>query len=79
MRGGEKPDVRVPAAPALSNQHSHRTRSAALPPHEFITLLGGMTRFAGQLFQSSNPQDRSGSSNGQDMTQPRAFNPQDVR
>jgi hypothetical protein len=27
----------------------------------------------------SNPQDRSGSSNRQDMTQPRSFNPQDMR
>jgi hypothetical protein len=27
----------------------------------------------------SNPQDRSGSSNRQDMTQPRAINPQDMR
>ena len=28
---------------------------------------------------SSNPQDRSGSGNPQDMTQPRVFNPQDKR
>jgi hypothetical protein len=31
------------------------------------------------LINPSNPQDRSGSSNRQDMTQPRSFNPQDMR
>jgi hypothetical protein len=31
------------------------------------------------FFNPSNPQDRSGNSNPQDMTQPRAFNPQDMR
>jgi hypothetical protein len=31
------------------------------------------------FFNPSNPQDRSGGSNRQDMTQPRAFNPQDMR
>jgi hypothetical protein len=30
-------------------------------------------------FHPGNPQDRSGSSNRQDMTQPRSFNPQDMR
>jgi hypothetical protein len=33
----------------------------------------------GNYFNPSNPQDRSGGSNPQDMTQPRAFNPQDMR
>ena len=33
----------------------------------------------GNFFNPSNPQDRSGSSNPQDMTQPRAINPQDMR
>jgi hypothetical protein len=32
----------------------------------------------GNFFNPSNPQDRSGNSNPQDMTQPRAINPQDV-
>jgi hypothetical protein len=36
-------------------------------------------RPAGNYYNPSNPQDRSGSSNRQDMTQPRAFNPQDMR
>jgi hypothetical protein len=31
------------------------------------------------FFNPGNPQDRSGGSNRQDMTQPRAFNPQDMR
>ena len=33
----------------------------------------------GNFINPSNPQDRSGSSNRQDMTQPRAINPQDMR
>jgi hypothetical protein len=33
----------------------------------------------GSFINPSNPQDRSGSSNRQDMTQPRAINPQDMR
>lgn len=36
-------------------------------------------RSPGNLVNPSNPQDRSGSSNRQDMTQPRSFNPQDMR
>lgn len=36
-------------------------------------------RSPGNFISPSNPQDRSGSSNRQDMTQPRAFNPQDMR
>jgi hypothetical protein len=36
-------------------------------------------RSPGNAFNPSNPQDRSGSSNRQDMTQPRAINPQDMR
>jgi hypothetical protein len=34
---------------------------------------------SGNYFNPSNPQDRSGNLNPQDMTQPRAFNPQDMR
>ena len=33
----------------------------------------------GNFINPSNPQDRSGSSNPQDMTRPRAINPQDMR
>jgi hypothetical protein len=36
-------------------------------------------RPSGNFFNPNNPQDRSGNSNPQDMTQPRAFNPQDMR
>jgi hypothetical protein len=36
-------------------------------------------RSPGNFSNPSNPQDRSGSTNRQDMTQPRAFNPQDMR
>lgn len=36
-------------------------------------------RSPGNFVNPSNPQDRSGSTNRQDMTQPRAFNPQDMR
>jgi hypothetical protein len=34
---------------------------------------------SGNYFNPNNPQDRSGNLNPQDMTQPRAFNPQDMR
>jgi hypothetical protein len=36
-------------------------------------------RSPGNFINPSNLQDRSGSSNRQDMTQPRSFNPQDMR
>lgn len=36
-------------------------------------------RSPGNFVNPSNPQDRSGGSNRQDMTQPRSFNPQDMR
>jgi hypothetical protein len=39
----------------------------------------GLGRSPGNYVNPSNPQDRSGSSNRQDMTQPRAINPQDMR
>jgi hypothetical protein len=56
------------------------------------TLAGGLTVTGAQArgggghsglgrspsTNSSNPQDRSGSGNPQDMTQPRAINPQDM-
>jgi hypothetical protein len=34
---------------------------------------------SGNYFNPNNPQDRSGNFNPQDMTTPRAFNPQDMR
>jgi len=40
--------------------------------------LNGATVGRSPGINSSNPQDRSGSSNPQDMTQPRAINPQDM-
>lgn len=36
-------------------------------------------RSPGNFINPSNPQDRSGGMNRQDMTQPRSFNPQDMR
>jgi hypothetical protein len=48
----------------------------ALPRTRPLAPVG---RPAGNYFNPSNPQDRSGNSNPQDMTQPRAFNPQDMR
>ena len=36
-------------------------------------------RSPGNFSNPGNPQDRAGSSNRQDMTQPRSFNPQDMR
>jgi hypothetical protein len=40
--------------------------------------LNGATVGRSPSINSSNPQDRSGSSNPQDLTQPRAINPQDM-
>ena len=40
--------------------------------------LSSAERPPGNYFNPSNPQDRSGNSNPQDMTQPRAINPQDM-
>jgi hypothetical protein len=39
----------------------------------------GVARQPGNFLNPSNPQDRSGASNRQDMTQPRSMNPQDMR
>jgi hypothetical protein len=44
-----------------------------------VTPLSPVGRPPGNYFNPNNPQDRSGNSNPQDMTQPRAFNPQDMR
>jgi hypothetical protein len=43
-----------------------------------VGSLSVAERPAGNVFNPSNPQDRSGNSNPQDMTQPRSFNPQDM-
>jgi hypothetical protein len=42
-------------------------------------LYNGTTAGRPPRNNPSNPQDRSGSSNPQDLTQPRAINPQDLR
>jgi hypothetical protein len=42
-------------------------------------LSAPIGRSPGNFINPSNPQDRSGSSNRQDMTAPRAINPQDMR
>ena len=44
-----------------------------------VMPLSPVGRPPGNYFNPNNPQDRSGNSNPQDMTQPRAFNPQDMR
>jgi hypothetical protein len=44
-----------------------------------LAPLPQVGRPPGNYVNPSNPQDRSGGSNPQDMTQPRAFNPQDMR
>jgi len=55
------------------------------PRRSTVVVRGGSTtpslvgRPPGNFINPSNPQDRSGSSNRQDMTQPRAINPQDMR
>jgi hypothetical protein len=59
-----------------------------LPPSDGVVRAGSRTRLlgarsgvgrSGNYVNPSNPQDRSGSSNRQDLTQPRAINPQDMR
>jgi len=54
-----------------------RDRSTLTTPGLSAPSLVG--RPPGNYVNPSNPQDRSGSSNRQDMTQPRAINPQDMR
>lgn len=51
--------------------------SPTLPPG--IGVPSPVGRPSGNYISPTNPQDRSGSSNPQDMTQPRAINPQDMR
>jgi hypothetical protein len=53
-----------------------RDGSTTPPGARAPSLVG---RPAGNVINPSNPQDRSGSSNPRDMTQPRAINPQDMR
>jgi hypothetical protein len=58
-------------------------RAGAIAPRRSITTplrpLSPAGRAPGNFYNPSNPQDRSGSSNPQGMTQPRAINPQDMR
>ena len=49
---------------------------APLPAPTLPPIVRGPS---GNYFNPNNPQDRSGNFNPQDMTQPRAFNPQDMR
>ena len=44
-----------------------------------VSAPSGVARQPANFLTPSNPQDRSGSSNRQDMTQPRSMNPQDMR
>ena len=44
-----------------------------------VTAPAAVGRPPGNYVNPNNPQDRSGSSNPQSMTQPRAINPQDMR
>ncbi len=56
--------------------------SGGAAPASLITPLPPLApigRPAGNYLNPMNPQDRSGNLNRQDMTQPRAFNPQDMR
>jgi hypothetical protein len=52
---------------------------AYAPAPLVVAPLSPVGRPPGNYFNPSNPQDRSGNSNRQDLTQPRAFNPQDMR
>jgi hypothetical protein len=58
-------------------RRSHRGRSVTTVPG--IRAPSAAGRSPGNFINPSNPQDRSGSSNRQDLTQPRAINPQDMR
>ena len=56
--------------------------SGGAAPASLITPLPPLApigRPAGNYLNPMNPQDRSGNLNRQDMTQPRSFNPQDMR
>ena len=59
-----------------------RRAGFAVPGRRNVTTPLGATpvgRSPGNFYNPNNPQDRSGNMNPQDMTQPRKFNPQDMR
>jgi hypothetical protein len=66
-------------------RRSHRGRSVTTVPGIRAPSAAGIRapsaagRSPSNFINPSNPQDRSGSSNRQDLTQPRAINPQDMR
>jgi hypothetical protein len=65
----------APRRAGLVGRPGGRIPNAA--PGGVVTAPTG--RSPGNYFNPNNPQDRSGNFNRQDMTQPRAFNPQDMR
>jgi hypothetical protein len=69
-------EVIAPRSPGVVTRGSG---GAYNPAPLVVEPLRPVGRPSGNYFNPSNPQDRSGNSNPQDMTQPRAFNPQDMR
>jgi hypothetical protein len=65
----------VKAAITSSRRSGVGTRNITAP----LRPLPSVGRSPGNFYNPKNPQDRSGNSNPQDMTQPRALNPQDMR
>jgi hypothetical protein len=64
-------------APRRSGVVIRERRSAT--PRSGVSAPSPIRGSRGNVLNPSNPQDRSGGSNRQDMTQPRAINPQDMR
>jgi hypothetical protein len=71
-RGCDEAVTRAPRRSGLVGRPGGGTPSAV--PGGVVT--GPTGRSPGNYFNPRNPQDRSGNLNPQDMTQPRAFNPQ---
>jgi hypothetical protein len=67
-------DVIAPRSPVTRG-----SGGAYNPAPLVVEPLRPVGRPPGNYVNPSNPQDRSGNLNPQDMTQPRAFNPQDMR
>ena len=64
-------------AKTSSPQRSGIVRDGGITPQR--TAPASLQNPRRNYINPSNPQDRSGNSNPQDMTQPRSFNPQDMR
>ena len=64
-------------AESVAPRRFQRGRSVSTVPG--VRPPSPVGRSPGNFINPSNPQDRSGSSNRQDMSQPRAINPQDMR